>query len=100
MPSGRMVSDLKRASTTSDDAGTTLTSGGILNDPLGLVIPRNRIFTVNGNDGFSTEITAAGGQIRVYCWTARARLPAPEFCSVWLLRQANGSTPLMTIQHT
>ncbi|HEX9020766.1 MAG TPA: hypothetical protein VF903_05855 [Nitrospirota bacterium] len=43
--------------------GTTLTSGGSLNDPLGLIVARNRIFTVNGNDGFLTEITPAGKQI-------------------------------------
>lgn len=48
---------------TSAGTGTTLTSGGSLNDPLGLIVARNRIFTVNGNDGFLTEITAAGVQI-------------------------------------
>ena len=48
---------------TSAGTGTTLTSGGKLNDPLGLIVTRNRIFTVNGNDGFLTEITAAGTQI-------------------------------------
>jgi hypothetical protein len=34
-----------------------------LNDPLGLIVTRNRILTVNGNDGFLTEITASGTQI-------------------------------------
>ncbi len=48
---------------TSADTGTTLTSGGSLNDPLGLIVARNRIFTVNGDDGFLTEITPAGTQI-------------------------------------
>ncbi len=48
---------------TSAGTGTTLSSGGSLNDPLGLIVARNRIFTVNGNDGFLTEITAAGVQI-------------------------------------
>jgi hypothetical protein len=48
---------------TSAGTGTTLTSGGSLNDPLGLIVARNRILTVNGNDGFLTEITAAGTQI-------------------------------------
>ncbi len=49
--------------TTSAGAGTTLTSGGSLNDPLGLIVARNRIFTVNGNDGFLTETTPAGVQL-------------------------------------
>lgn len=49
--------------TASAGIGTTLTSGGSLNDPLGLVVGRNRIFTVNGNDGFLTEITPSGKQI-------------------------------------
>lgn len=48
---------------TSAGTGTTLTSGGSLNDPLGLIVARNRILTVNGNDGFLTEINAAGTQI-------------------------------------
>ncbi len=48
---------------TSAGTGTTLSSGGSLNDPLGLIVARNRIFTVNGNDGFLTETTAAGVQI-------------------------------------
>jgi hypothetical protein len=48
---------------TSAGTGTTLTSGGSLNDPLGLIVTRNRILTVNGNDGFLTEINAAGTQI-------------------------------------
>jgi hypothetical protein len=48
---------------TSAGIGTTLTSGGSLNDPLGLIVARNRILTVNGNDGFLTEITASGTQI-------------------------------------
>ncbi len=48
---------------TSAGTGITLTSGGSLNDPLGLIVARNRIFTVNGNDGFLTEITPDGDQI-------------------------------------
>ncbi len=44
--------------------GRTLTSGGSLNDPLGLnVAPDGHIFVVNGDDGFVTEITPAGKQI-------------------------------------
>jgi hypothetical protein len=50
----------------SDSAGIglTLTSGGTLNDPLGLIVVLGgNILTVNGNDGFITEITPQGRQI-------------------------------------
>ena len=44
--------------------GRTLTMGGGLNDPLGLTVaPDGHIITVNGNDGFATEITPHGAQI-------------------------------------
>jgi hypothetical protein len=44
--------------------GRTLTSGGSLNDPLGLnVAPDGHIFVVNGDDGFVTEVTRGGKQI-------------------------------------
>jgi len=44
--------------------GRTLTMGGSLNDPLGLTVaPDGHIITVNGNDGFATEITPHGAQI-------------------------------------
>jgi len=44
--------------------GRTLTIGGSLNDPLGLTVaPDGHIITVNGNDGFATEITPHGAQI-------------------------------------
>jgi hypothetical protein len=43
---------------------TILTMGGSLNDPLGLTVaPDGHIITVNGNDGFATEITPQGAQI-------------------------------------
>ncbi len=49
---------------TSAGTGKVVSSGGILNDPLGLVVtPGNHILTVNGNDGFITEITPQGVQI-------------------------------------
>ena len=53
-------------STRTDSAGTghTLSSGGSLNDPLGLTVaPNGHILTVNGNDGFIIEITPQGHQI-------------------------------------
>jgi hypothetical protein len=50
--------------TTTAGTGFTLSSGGSLNDPLGLVVaPNGHILTVNGNDGLITEITAQGKQI-------------------------------------
>jgi hypothetical protein len=45
-------------------AGMLLSSGGSLNDPLGLTVaPNGHILVVNGNDGFITEITSRGAQI-------------------------------------
>jgi len=45
-------------------AGMVLSSGGSLNDPLGLTVaPNGHILVVNGNDGFITEITVHGAQI-------------------------------------
>lgn len=50
--------------TTSAGTGITLTTGGGLNDPLGLIVaPNGHILTVNGNDGFLTEITPGGQQL-------------------------------------
>jgi len=44
--------------------GMVLSSGGRLNDPLGLTVaPNGHILVMNGNDGFITEITARGAQI-------------------------------------
>ena len=48
----------------SGGTGTTLTMGGSLNGPLGLTVAEGgHILTVNGGDGFVTEITAQGAQI-------------------------------------
>lgn len=44
--------------------GLTVSSGGSLNDPLGLTVaPNGHILVVNGDDGFITEITPRGRQI-------------------------------------
>ena len=44
--------------------GMLLSSGGSLNDPLGLTVaPNGHVLVVNGNDGFITEITPRGTQI-------------------------------------
>jgi hypothetical protein len=50
--------------TTSAGVGATLSHGGSLNFPLGLTVaPNGEILTVNGGDGFITEITPGGAQI-------------------------------------
>jgi hypothetical protein len=47
----------------SDYTGSTLSSGGCLNDPLGLTLAVNgNILTTNGNDGYLVETTAKGVQ--------------------------------------
>ncbi|HEV2194178.1 MAG TPA: hypothetical protein VGR55_01250 [Candidatus Acidoferrum sp.] len=44
--------------------GVTVSTGGSLNDPLGLAIaPNGHILVVNGDDGFITEITPRGKQV-------------------------------------
>jgi hypothetical protein len=49
---------------TSAGTGITLTTGGTLNAPLGLVVaPNGHLITVNGDDGFATEITPNGAQV-------------------------------------
>jgi hypothetical protein len=50
--------------TTSAGIGRTLTSGGSLNGPLGLVVtPGGHVLTVNSSDGFITEISPQGVQL-------------------------------------
>jgi hypothetical protein len=50
--------------TTSAGIGRTLSSGGSLNGPLGLTVtPGGHILTVNGVDGFITEISPHGKQL-------------------------------------
>ena len=50
--------------TTSAAIGTTLAVGNGLNDPLGLTVaPNGNVLTVNGNDGFITELTPDGHRI-------------------------------------
>lgn len=44
--------------------GLTVSTGGALNDPLGLAIaPNGHIITVNGNDGNAVETTPGGAQV-------------------------------------
>jgi hypothetical protein len=50
--------------TTPTGIGRTLSRGGSLNAPLGLAItPGGHLLTVNGGDGFITEIAADGAQV-------------------------------------
>jgi hypothetical protein len=49
--------------TTSAGIGHTLSAGGSLNGPLGLIVtPRGELLTVNSGDGFITEISSGGAQ--------------------------------------
>jgi hypothetical protein len=48
--------------TTSAGTGRTLTAGGSLNNPLGLVVANEDLLTVNAGDGFITEISPGGTQ--------------------------------------
>ena len=49
--------------TTSAGIGHTLSAGGSLNGPLGLIVtPRGELLTVNSGDGFITEISPGGAQ--------------------------------------
>jgi hypothetical protein len=49
--------------TNSAGTGRTLSSGGSLNGPLGLIVtPGGDLLTVNGGDGFITEIAPGGAQ--------------------------------------
>lgn len=51
--------------TTSAGIGDTVTSGGALNDPLGMTLaPNGDILTVNGNNGFLVWTTPQGAQVR------------------------------------
>jgi len=50
--------------TTTAGTGRTLSSGGSLNGPLGLVVtPSGTVLTVNSGDGFITEISPHGTQL-------------------------------------
>ncbi len=58
------VIDHALSRTTSAGIGRTLTSGGSLNGPLGLVVtPGGHVLTVNSGDGFITEISPHGVQL-------------------------------------
>jgi len=63
---GNRVTVIDRALSRTSSAGTgrTLSSGGSLNGPLGLVVtPGGHVLTVNSSDGFITEISPHGMQV-------------------------------------
>jgi len=63
---GNRVTVIDRALSRTSSAGTgrTLSSGGSLNSPLGLVVtPGGHVLTVNSADGFITEISPHGVQV-------------------------------------
>jgi DNA-binding beta-propeller fold protein YncE len=63
---GNRVTVIDRALSRTSSAGTgrTLSSGGSLNAPLGLVVtPGGHVLTVNSSDGFITEISPHGMQV-------------------------------------
>jgi hypothetical protein len=62
------IAAIRHATTTrkSSDAGNTVSTGGALNDPLGLAVaPGGDILTVNGADGNLVETTPGGRQVEV-----------------------------------
>jgi len=59
--------------------GTTVSSGGALNDPLGLAIaPNDDILTTNGGDGNLVETTPAGDQVAVKGLDSTPAPPGPN----------------------
>ena len=62
------IASIRHAATArkASDAGNTVSTGGALNDPLGLTIaPGGDILTVNGGDGNLVETTPGGAQVAV-----------------------------------
>lgn len=65
--------------TTPANGGTTVTSGGAVNDPLGLAIaPNGDILTTNGGDGNVVETTPAGQQVAVKMLDTSPAPPGPN----------------------
>jgi hypothetical protein len=62
---GNRIAAIPHAGTRTSSAGTgtTVTSNGFLNDPLGLALaPNGNIVTANGDDGLLVETTPSGSQ--------------------------------------
>ena len=59
--------------------GDRVTSGGDLNDPLGLTVsPGGDVVTTNGGDGLIVETTRTATR-----WTTATPVPGPGACSAW-----------------
>lgn len=64
---------------TTGSAGTTLTSGGALDDPLGLALaPNGDLLSVNGGNGDLVETTPAGRQVEVKMLDTSPVPPGPN----------------------
>lgn len=64
---------------TPSNAGTTVSSGGALNDPLGLAVaPNGDILTANGGDGNLVETTPTGNQVAVKMLDNSPAPPGPN----------------------
>ncbi len=64
---------------TTPTSGTTITTGGAINDPLGLAIaPNGDILTTNGGDGNLVETTPTGQQVAVKMLDTSPAPPGPN----------------------
>jgi hypothetical protein len=75
------IAAISKAATagTSSNAGTTIATGGALNDPLGLTIaPNGDILTTNGGDGNLVETTPSGAQVAVKMLDNSPAPPGPN----------------------
>lgn len=64
---------------TTSTAGTTVSAGGALNDPLGMTLaPNGDILTVNGGDGNLVETTPSGSQVAIKMLDTSPAPPGPN----------------------
>lgn len=78
---GNRIAAIANAATigTPSNAGTTVSTGGALNDPLGLAIaPNGDILTVNGGDGNLVETTPGGSEMAVKMLDNSPAPPGPN----------------------
>jgi hypothetical protein len=77
---GNRIASIPNALTAvSPVSGTTISSGGAINDPLGLAIaPNGDILTTNGGDGNLVETTPAGAQVAVKALDTTPAPPGPN----------------------
>jgi hypothetical protein len=73
------IESISDALTTGLTTGTPVSSGGAINDPLGLAIaPNGDILTTNGGDGNLVETTPAGQQVAVKMIDTSPAPPGPN----------------------